>query len=65
MTTHGCGGDSGYAVNHIPPNVEQIFTDIGDEIYHGGVLKQCAPHANPCRQVWVRVGGSIYAFLLR
>ena len=37
----------------MPAQVEQIFTDIGDEIYHGGALRWCAPAANPCRQAFL------------
>jgi len=51
---HGCLGESSYAVAHMPEEVEQIFTDIGDEIYHGGArLRTCAPPSNPCRQAYI------------
>lgn len=48
----GCAGESSYAVAHMPPSVEQIFSDIGDEIYHGGALTDCAPASSPCRQAY-------------
>ena len=37
----------------MPPQVEQIFSDIGDEIYHGGALRWCAPATSPCRNVFL------------
>lgn len=52
-----CLGEASYAVKNMPENVEQIFTDLGDEVYHGGArLRACASDANPCRQV----GGTVH-----
>jgi len=31
-----------------------IFSDVGDEIYHGGQLRRgCAPEASPCRRAFL------------
>ena len=61
--TSGCDGESEYAVNNMPDSVEMIYrsvrlivtkpelccSDIGDEIYTGGRLTDCAGDDNPCR----------------
>lgn len=47
----------------MPPTVQMIFSDIGDEIYHGAGLLRGAAHgcaagvdANPCREAFVLHG---------
>ncbi|KAL1500476.1 hypothetical protein AB1Y20_013133 [Prymnesium parvum] len=53
-TVHGCAGDASYAVMHMPPNVEQVYTDLGDQVYHGGQgLRSCASTSNPCLQAYL------------
>ena len=47
--TSGCDGESEYAVNNMPDTVEMIYSDIGDEVYTGGRLTDCAGDDNPCR----------------
>ena len=47
--TSGCDGESEYAVNNMPDTVEMIYSDIGDEVYTGGRLSNCAGDENPCR----------------
>lgn len=48
--TSGCAGASAIGVDGMPASVEQIFSDIGDQVYTGGVLTDCAPDSNPCRR---------------
>lgn len=58
-------GEAEYAVQHMPASVEQIFSDLGDEVYHGGArFRSCAPVENPCRQV-SSTRGSQWMLLLR
>ena len=53
-TLAGCVGAAQYVVLHMPPTVQMIFSDIGDEIYHGGQLRRgCAPEASPCRRAFL------------
>ena len=33
----------------MPPNVEMVYTDIGDEVIAGRDLSYCADYDNPCR----------------
>ena len=47
--TDGCNGASEYAVNNMPPNVEMIYSDIGDEVISGRRLSTCTDERNPCR----------------
>ena len=47
--TEGCNGASEYAVNNMPPNVEMIYSDIGDEVISGRRLSTCTDERNPCR----------------
>ena len=35
----------------MPPNVEMVYTDIGDEVIAGRDLSYCADYDNPCRDV--------------
>jgi len=50
----GCLGEAQYALQHMPANVEQIFTDLGDAIYHGGSrFRSCSSASNPCRQAYI------------
>eukprot|EP00966_Prymnesium_polylepis_P138181 3193168-Prymnesium_polylepis.1 len=50
----GCVGRAAEALQYMPATVEQIFTDVGDEIYHGGArLRACAPVESPCRQAFI------------
>ena len=51
--TNGCDGESGYAVNNMPPSVEMVYSDIGDEVYTGGRLSDCAGDENPCRAAMI------------
>ena len=47
--TEGCNGASEYAVNNMPPSVEMVYSDIGDEVITGRELSYCASNRNPCR----------------
>merc|ERR1719510_1258856 len=47
--TTGCEGESSYAVNNMPPSVEMVYSDIGDEVITGRELSYCASNRNPCR----------------
>ena len=38
-TLAGCAGAAQHVVMHMPLNVQMIFSDIGDEVYHGGVRR--------------------------
>ena len=49
----GCTWAAQYVLEHMPPNVRLIFSDVGDEVYHGGGLTTCAGHESPCRQAYV------------
>ena len=50
----GCAGAAQYVVVHMPPTVQMIFSDIGDEIYHGGQLRSgCTPMSSPCRRAFL------------
>jgi len=51
--TSGCDGESEYAVNNMPDSVEMIYSDIGDEVYTGGRLSDCAGDNNPCRAAMI------------
>jgi len=51
--TWGCDGEAGYAVNNMPDSVEMVYSDIGDEVYTGGRLTDCAGGDNPCRQAMI------------
>jgi len=46
----GCEGTAAYVVSHMPPNVEQIFSEVGLLFPTGGRLLQCAPRTSPCRR---------------
>ena len=47
--TDGCNGASEYAVNNMPPSVEMVYSDIGDEVITGRELSYCTDGRNPCR----------------
>ena len=47
--TDGCNGASEYAVNNMPPNVEMVYSDVGDEVITGRRLSYCTNERNPCR----------------
>ena len=47
--TDGCNGASEYAVNNMPPSVEMVYSDVGDEVITGRRLSYCASERNPCR----------------
>lgn len=49
----GCNGAAQYVLANMPPTVQMIFSDIGDEVLHGGKLTTCAAPTNPCRQAYV------------
>eukprot|EP00966_Prymnesium_polylepis_P174278 4032351-Prymnesium_polylepis.1 len=36
----------------MPADVEQIYSDLGEEVWTGGKLGECAPLANPCRKAY-------------
>ena len=44
-----CYGAGEVGVNGMPPNVEMVYTDIGDEVIAGRDLSYCADYDNPCR----------------
>ena len=33
--TDGCNGASQYAVNNMPPSVDMVYSDVGDEVISG------------------------------
>ena len=37
-------------MNGMPPNVEMVYTDIGDEVIAGRELSYCSDYDNPCRE---------------
>eukprot|EP00966_Prymnesium_polylepis_P099903 2312925-Prymnesium_polylepis.1 len=39
----GCAGSAAVAVNEMPPNVDQVYSDLGEEVWTGGKLGKCAP----------------------
>ena len=45
-----CYGAGEVGVNGMPPNVEMVYTDIGDEVIAGRDLSYCSDYDNPCRQ---------------
>lgn len=45
----GCFGTAQYVVDNMPPSVEQVFNDAGDEVWTGGQLSYCQDKRNPCR----------------
>ena len=47
--TDGCDGASEIGVNQMPPNVEMVYGDIGDETICGRELSYCTDRSNPCR----------------
>jgi len=47
--TDGCNGASEYAVNNMPPSVEMVYSDVGDEVITGRRLSYCTNERNPCR----------------
>ena len=47
--TDGCDGASEIGVNQMPPNVEMVYSDIGDETICGRELSYCTDQSNPCR----------------
>ena len=49
----GCEGTAAYASAAMPPNVEQIFSEVGLLFPTGGSLLDCAPPSNPCRQALI------------
>eukprot|EP00054_Salpingoeca_dolichothecata_P004952 m.32538 g.32538 ORF g.32538 m.32538 type:complete len:324 (-) comp14996_c0_seq2:19-990(-) len=49
----GCEGASKLAVERMPKNVTQVFSDIGDTVLSGGVLTTCSKEPNPCRQAYI------------
>jgi len=49
----GCLGAASTFVNQLPPTVEQVFSDLGDDVWHGGAMTSCAPVESPCRQAYI------------
>jgi purine nucleosidase len=48
-----CSQSAQYVLAQMPHNVEMIYSDIGDEVLHGGKLTTCSTLANPCRQAYI------------
>jgi len=48
-----CLGTARQAVVGMPPSVQQIFSDIGDDVNTGARLSFCTPISNPCRQAYI------------
>ena len=40
----GCNGAAQYVLANMPPTVQMIFSDIGDEVLYGGKLTTCGTH---------------------
>ena len=56
--TNGCEGAASYAVANMPDSVEQVFSDLGDDVWHGAALSTaCSDAHNPCRQAYVDMLG--------
>ena len=49
----GCYGSAREAVGGMPPSVQKIFSDVGDDVWTGSRLSWCAPLRNPCRQAFI------------
>ena len=58
-TPNGCNASAQYVLDHMPETVQMIFSDVGDEIYHGGALTSCAPITSPCRQAFLDFHGPL------
>lgn len=59
IVQQGCAGSAQYVLDHMPDVVQMVYSDIGDEVYHGGRLirraEGCAAgrlRANPCREAY-------------
>ena len=57
--TAGCLGAAQYVVHHMPDTVQMVFSDIGDEVYHGGRLIRGSMYGcpagtadNPCQAAY-------------
>ena len=57
--TDGCLGAAQYVVHHMPDTVQMVFSDIGDEVYHGGRLIRGSMYGcpagtadNPCQAAY-------------
>lgn len=48
-----CNLAAQYVLAHMPENVQMIFSDVGDEVQHGGKLTTCTTPSNPCRQAYI------------
>lgn len=53
----GCSGVAAPVVNGMPPNVEQRFSDLGDNVWTGWSLANCAPVISPVRAAYIRYLG--------
>lgn len=47
--TTGCDGATEIAINNMPSSVQMVYSEIGAEMFTGGVLSTCAGEENPCR----------------
>ena len=48
-----CFGEAKYTIANMPPQVEQIFSEIGGEIGTGGApLIECSGESNPCHDAY-------------
>jgi hypothetical protein len=48
----GCRGSAKTIFEYWPNNNEHIFNIIGSKVHTGGILTDCAPVTNPCRQAY-------------
>jgi hypothetical protein len=48
----GCRGSAKTIFEYWPNNTEHIFNIIGSKVHTGGILTDCAPVTNPCRQAY-------------
>lgn len=50
---------SAYVVDHVPPDVEVIFSgvEVGVKVLSGGALSTCAAKDDPCRQAFIDYEG--------
>ena len=53
----GCTGATKFVIDHLPESVQLIYSDMGDEVYHGAALTDCAPVESPCREAYLRYLG--------
>lgn len=52
---HNIGPSTQYTVNHLPGNVERVFSgfELGVVVETGGVMTDESNASNPCRQAYI------------